>query len=77
MRNDNHLTMHRKLTYDINAFQRWINGIGTEGGQTSSWNVINWTAQNFNWRSDPEVHKVIVIIGNDDDWGARRRPCRT
>lgn len=70
MRNDNHLTMHRKLTYDINAFQRWINGVGTEGGQTSSWNVINWTAQNFNWRSDPEVHKVIVIIGNDDDWGS-------
>ncbi|PXX95837.1 conjugal transfer mating pair stabilization protein TraN [Halomonas sp. LBP4] len=70
MRNDNHLTMHRKLTYDINAFQNWINGVVTEGGQTSSWNVINWTAQNFNWRSDPEVHKVIVIIGNDDDWGS-------
>lgn len=71
MRENNHLSMNTPLSYDINQFQQWINSISTQGGPTSPWSVLGWAANHFDWRTDPDVHRVLVIIGNDDDWGGR------
>lgn len=48
-------------------FQQWINSVYTKGAQTYSVNAANWVLSNFTWRTDPEVERLIVIIGNQDN----------
>lgn len=60
-----YLSNHVKLTYDIDAFQTWINNVSINGGQTYNFDAVAWAVNNNSWREN--VNKVIVIIGNQDN----------
>lgn len=69
IRSDNYKTYNVPLS-EPQAFQRWINALGTNGGTTYSANAANWALSNFEWRTDPDVERLIVIIGNQDSPGS-------
>lgn len=66
-RGDQYLSNHIKLTYDIDAFQSWINSVSINRGPTYTFPAVNWAAANNDWRDG--VNRVLVVIGNQDNGG--------
>ena len=51
------------------AFVNWINRLGTKSGTTYTAATGLWTLNNFSWRNDPDVERLLVIMGNKDGPG--------
>jgi conjugal transfer mating pair stabilization protein TraN len=54
------------LSYNIDNFQNWVDGVDAVSAMTYPVDAVNWAMNYYPWRTDPEVNRVIVLIGNED-----------
>lgn len=59
------------LTDNIDQFQDWINRVSITYGDTYPFREVAWAADHYPWR--PNVHRIIVLIGNEDQGGDKWR----
>lgn len=65
-----HGSNNSQLTDNINHFKSWVDKLTTSYGETYPFDSIAWAADFYHWR--PNAHRIIVLIGNDDEGGNKR-----
>jgi len=59
----------KQLTSNVDDFRNWVGSIKANHSDENVFNAVKWSENYFSWRNDPDVHRVVVIIGNNEAYG--------